>query len=125
MTVKRKSLMLITILLALFLIITGCSSSSVNEDETSLESETKNETEEKDTEEEESDQESEQVAGGELRIALSAAPSNLDQPTSTNTSTRDVSRLMFETLLTVNSKYQPVPMLAESFDVSEDGKTYT
>lgn len=104
MNIKRKSLMLITILFALLLFITGCSSSSVNENEAGSADETQKETEEK-VSEEESEKENEKVASGELRVAMSAAPTTLDQVTSTNTSTRDVARLMFETLLTVNSKY--------------------
>jgi peptide/nickel transport system substrate-binding protein len=39
--------------------------------------------------------------------------------------TRDLARPIFETLLTLNAKYQAVPMLAEKVEKSEDGKTYT
>lgn len=64
------------------------------------------------------------AAGGELRVAMSAQPPTLDQPTSTAVAARDTSRLIFETLVTTDSKYQVVPMLAESFDVSDDSKDY-
>lgn len=63
--------------------------------------------------------------GGELKVAFDAQPVTLDQQTEAGTPTRDAARLMFETLVTVNSKYEPVPMLAESVDVSDDSKVYT
>ncbi len=66
-----------------------------------------------------------QSGGGELKVALSAQPASLDQPTSTNTSTRDIARLMFETLVTTNSKFEAVPMLAETVETSDDSKMYT
>ncbi|WP_368653726.1 ABC transporter substrate-binding protein [Ornithinibacillus sp. 4-3] len=64
-------------------------------------------------------------AGGELRIALNAQPPTLDQHLASGTSTRDTGRLIFETLVTTNSKYEVIPMLAESVDISDDGKIYT
>lgn len=98
----KKNKVAITILLALMLVIAGCSSESPK-----------------------SSEEEKAVGGGELRIALSAQPPTLDQPATTSTSTRDLARLVFETLLTTNSKFQAVPMLAESVDVSDDSKLYT
>src|SRR5690625_346964 len=70
------------------------------------------------------DSSGEQVTGGTLNIAIDAAPPTLDQPTSTAVSSRDTSRLIFETLVTTNSNFEPVPMLAESID-TEDNKIYT
>lgn len=61
----------------------------------------------------------------ELRVALYSQPATLDQPMDTGIQSRDIGRLMFETLVTIDSKWQPVPMLAESIDVSDDGLTYT
>src|SRR5690625_4487556 len=48
----------------------------------------------------------------------------LDQPTDAATADRNTARLIFETLMTVDSDYNPVPMLAESVN-TEDNKTYT
>ncbi|WP_368652636.1 ABC transporter substrate-binding protein [Ornithinibacillus sp. 4-3] len=59
-----------------------------------------------------------------LKIAIDAPPPTLDQPVSTATSARDASRFIFEGLLTTDSEFQAVPMLAESVD-TEDNKTYT
>ncbi|WP_368653137.1 ABC transporter substrate-binding protein [Ornithinibacillus sp. 4-3] len=65
----------------------------------------------------------EEAAENRLRIALDAQPPNLDQPANTSTSGRDTSRLIFETLLTTDAEFKPVPMLAESVE-TEDNKTY-
>jgi len=54
----------------------------------------------------------------ELNIATTAQPPILDSATT-------VSQVAFETLYTLNADYQPTPMLAESYDKSKDGKTYT
>ncbi|WP_368653188.1 ABC transporter substrate-binding protein [Ornithinibacillus sp. 4-3] len=61
----------------------------------------------------------------ELHVALYSAPATLDQPMDTGIQSRDIGRLMFETLVTNDSAYKPVPMLADSIDVSEDGLSYT
>ncbi|MGM0900518.1 MAG: ABC transporter substrate-binding protein [Bacillota bacterium] len=63
--------------------------------------------------------------GGTIRIAYNAQPPTLDPHVSPAASTKDVARQIFEPLVTVNSNYQVVPMLAESIDESDDGKTYT
>src|SRR5690625_3308729 len=62
--------------------------------------------------------------GEVLKIAMDGQPPTLDQPTAAATVTRDIARLIFETLMTVDSNYKPVPMLAESVN-TEDNKTYT
>src|SRR5699024_11213350 len=67
----------------------------------------------------------EQGNGGTLDIAINAQPPTLDQPITNASSTRDVSRLMFEGLVTTNSDFEPTPMLAESIDISDDFKTYS
>ena len=68
---------------------------------------------------------SEKSSGGELRVALSGQPPTLDPPMGSLHLTRDTSRLLFETLVTPNSKFEAVPMLAESIETSDDGMTYT
>lgn len=60
-----------------------------------------------------------------LNIAYSTNLQTLDPHLTTNQSTRDVSRQIFEQLLTLNEQYEVVPSLAESYEVSEDGLTYT
>lgn len=65
------------------------------------------------------------AAGGVLNIAYPAKAATLDPHTTTNASTKDIARQIFEPLVTLNSKYEVVPMLAESYEVSEDGLSIT
>lgn len=60
-----------------------------------------------------------------FNVALSSQPPTLDQPISTASVTRDIGRLIFETLVSTDYDYQAVPQLAEEIEVSEDGKVYT
>lgn len=64
-------------------------------------------------------------AEGELNVAYDSQPNSLDAQMSTTLFTRELSRTFFETLVTLNGDYQPVPYLAESIDVSDDRKTFT
>lgn len=65
------------------------------------------------------------MAGGELNIAINAQPPTLDTHLTTTSVALDVTRNIFETLVAPNAKHEPVPVLAESIESSEDGKTYT
>lgn len=64
-------------------------------------------------------------AKGEVRVALYGQPPTLDMQLDTSVQTRDLGRLMFETLVAPDENFEATPMLAESVDVSDDGKTYT
>lgn len=61
----------------------------------------------------------------ELKVALESQPNTLDPLMSTAIVRSRVSQNIFESLVTLNSKFEPVPMLAESIDESEDGLSYT
>ncbi len=61
----------------------------------------------------------------DLKVALTAAPPTLDLHRTTAMVTQEVSWHIFETLVTLNSKYQVVPLLVEKIDISSDGKTIT
>lgn len=67
----------------------------------------------------------EPTEGGTLNFAFNAQPGTLDPHMTTSGATRDISRHLFETLVAFNSKYEVKPMLAESFEVKEDGKQIT
>ncbi len=99
----RKHRLIIITLLALMLIVAGCNSGDSEDSKNNTEGD----------------------KGGVLRVALAAQPPTLDQVASTTVAARDTGRLMFETLVTTESNYRVVPMLAESVDVSEDNKIYT
>lgn len=96
---------LFLIVLMLFVLV-GCQDSKVEKEEGTSASETT--TSEK----------------SELKVALNAAPPTLDQPMDTATITRDTGRLIFETLMTTDEAFKPVPMLAESVK-TKDNQTYT
>lgn len=61
----------------------------------------------------------------EIKIAFDTAPPTLDSHISTAAATREMSRPIYEGLVVLDSEYSPQPMLAESWDISEDGLTIT
>src|SRR3989304_3011421 len=63
--------------------------------------------------------------GGTLRVALTTSLITLDFAWSTNAVVRQIGIHIFEGLATFDDKFQVIPQLAESWKVSEDGKTYT
>jgi len=116
--------LLLAIFASLLIIIIGCASDS----DTGTEKDVDEAEVEQDTAEADDETDEEATAssdGKELRVAVNAQPANLDHPMDPAVVVRDMARLMFETLVTTDSDFQPVPMLAESIDVSDDGKTYT
>jgi peptide/nickel transport system substrate-binding protein len=62
--------------------------------------------------------------GGVLRVAMIGEPPSLDPHTSTATITREIGINVYETLYTLDAKFQPVPLLAEGHDVLDGGKRY-
>jgi peptide/nickel transport system substrate-binding protein len=116
MKVKRIGMLMFIMMLAAIVMV-GCSeesSSSNSESESNSSSEG-----------DAGSNDSGDSGGGELRIALNAQPATIDPVMSTAVATKNTARMMFETLFAPNSNYEPVPMLAESVDISDDGKTYT
>jgi peptide/nickel transport system substrate-binding protein len=63
--------------------------------------------------------------GGVLNIAYPSQPQSLDPHSTTAEATRDLAKLIYESLLTLNENYEVIPQLAESYEVSDDKKTYT
>ena len=49
-------------------------------------------------------------------------PPTLDAHATTATITREIGINIFETLFALDAKYQPVPLLVESYDVQGGGK---
>lgn len=60
-----------------------------------------------------------------LNFAYNAQPPNLDVHSNSSVATRDIGYHVFETLLTLNDKLEVEPMLADTYDVSDDGKEIT
>lgn len=64
-----------------------------------------------------------QETGGVLNIAFPSNPPTLDTHVNTTTVSTLVARNIFESLVTPDENYDIQPMLAESFEEKEDGKT--
>ncbi len=65
------------------------------------------------------------VRGGTLVVAMPAEPPNLDMQGSTLNYIRYIAWHFFETLFTQDENFNPIPMLATGYSVSDDGRTYT
>ena len=61
----------------------------------------------------------------ELQIALPASPDGLDPHTTSSLVTMDVICNVVEPLFGLDSDYEPQPVLAKGYEVSDDGLTYT
>ena len=66
-----------------------------------------------------------QKKGGTFIIASEGEPSVLAAHLSTDTSAAMIASNLFNGLISINFDFQPVPDLAEKWDVSADGLTYT
>lgn len=63
--------------------------------------------------------------GGALNIAISANPPSLDPHVINSNIVGGIGMHIYEPLFSLNGNYEPVPILAESYSVSDDGLTYT
>lgn len=61
----------------------------------------------------------------ELNIAFNAQPPTLDSITTTAHASRILARIMYEPLIDIDADGEVQPVLAESFEVSDDGLTLT
>ena len=67
----------------------------------------------------------ESTKDSELRIAISANPPSLDPPSVNSNIVGGIGIHVYEPLFAMNANYEPTPVLAESYEVSEDGMVYT
>jgi peptide/nickel transport system substrate-binding protein len=68
---------------------------------------------------------SEPVAGGILGVSISAEPGCLDGHGISATQQQFLGRLIYDNVVTLDENGEISPYLAESWDISADGKTYT
>ncbi|WP_066154607.1 ABC transporter substrate-binding protein [Halalkalibacter krulwichiae] len=61
----------------------------------------------------------------ELNIAITAQPPTLDTAQTVSAVALDIAGNIYQQLFQLDANYEPTPVLAESYDVSEDGLTYT
>ncbi|WP_413375185.1 ABC transporter substrate-binding protein [Alkalihalobacillus sp. 1P02AB] len=106
MRLKKTSLLIFSVLL--FFVLAACG--GTNEEETTNEETTPDSSEE---------------SGGEIHVAVPAQPPTLDAQITVSSVALNITRHIYETLVTLNEEYEPVPMLAESVDISDDSLTYT
>src|SRR5258708_10435817 len=62
--------------------------------------------------------------GGDFVFAEEAKVNSLDQYTASTVSTRNITLNMYESLMTRDERFSPMPELAEKVDASDDGLTY-
>jgi peptide/nickel transport system substrate-binding protein len=65
------------------------------------------------------------VTGGTLKLGVQADPAELDPHLTQLTAAWHVIEHVYENLVTTDETLAPVPALAESWDISDDGVTYT
>lgn len=104
---KKHSSLLALFLLAVTLLIMGCSSENAT------------------TDVDEADNTADSASGGILKVAYPTQPQTLDPHATTAEATRDASKLIYEALVTLDNNYEVMPQLAESYTVSDDRKTVT
>src|ERR1051326_3893132 len=63
--------------------------------------------------------------GGVIKVAMIGEPPSLDPHTTTAVITQQIMWHVFETLYTYDKQYNPIPLLAESHTVTDNGRTYT
>src|SRR5690625_4473769 len=59
--------------------------------------------------------------GGVIDVAYSAQPATFDPHMTTAVATTDVVRNVYETLITIDDDHEFIPMLADTYEVSDDG----
>lgn len=109
----KKMLKFFAFALCLTLIFSGCGGSSTKPEESSGETETSEETGTPET------------GSTELTFVLHNEPDGIDPNVTSNSFASPFLTNCFEGLVTYNENSELVPGLAENWDISEDGKTYT
>lgn len=61
---------------------------------------------------------------GELHVAISANPPSLDPPSINSNVVGGIGVHVYESLFAMNENYEPTPVLAKSYEVSDDGMEY-
>ena len=119
----RKILALVLALCLMVSALAACSSTTAEESSAAGESSTG----ESSTGEsgESSTTEEAAIEGGEITINLTQEPPEMNSITTTSTGSMNVLRHIMDGLVYLDQQDQPVPAIAESWEISEDGLTYT
>ncbi|MGI8554455.1 MAG: ABC transporter substrate-binding protein [Dehalococcoidia bacterium] len=65
------------------------------------------------------------IVGGKFTVATTTPPPTLDLMNSLTAATREVGWFTIEALVSYDENFKPLPVLAEKWDISPDGLTYT
>ena len=108
---KRKLLSrIIALTMCAGLVLAGCGSTKSGSESGSDSKESEKQTEAK---------------ASELHVAIAANPPSLDPPSVNSNIVGGIGVHVYESLFAMNENYEPTPVLAESYEVSDDGMTYT
>lgn len=77
-----------------------------------------------DTPDAEEPEEPEAVRGGTLNVAISADPGHLNPAITTSGATHTAAELLYNGLVEYTDELEPVPSLADSWEIQDDGETY-
>lgn len=66
-----------------------------------------------------------QTKGGDVVVAQGSNPPSLDGMVTSSQASRNINMNIYETLVGFSDEVKPIPILAESIEVSDDGMTYT
>jgi len=66
-----------------------------------------------------------EASGGTLVVAISSDPGHLNPAITTSGGTHTASELLYNGLVGLDDELNPIPELAESWDISDGGRTYT
>ncbi len=106
-------------LAVLSMVITGCGSSTSSAPATTGSEQATTDTQSKDSGQDQ------RVEGGTVRVAMATEPDNLDPYLSAATDTSSMMDNVFDGLFEAGENSELVPAIAESYQVSADGLTYT
>lgn len=113
----KKSIALVLAMVMMFSLLAGCSNSETETTAASSDNENTEATSE-------TTAEGEPKMGGEISVALMKAPSNFDMDCGAGWEGSIILNHVYEGLFEFNAEDTPMPHLAESYTVSEDGKIY-
>ena len=126
MKIKNRLFIVLTLLISLAFIVAACGGGDDLEDAMEDEKEgTEEEAEEEEEEEEEEEASGEMIEGGNVTLGIISDPV-MFLPTHLNdTASGDIVDVMFSSLLQTDEEIDLQPDVAEDYEISDDGLTYT
>lgn len=104
---KKIWVRIMAVVMCMTLLLAGCGSSGSDEEKS------------------EDSGNTEASEASELHVAIAANPPSLDPPSVNSNIVGEIGIHVYEALFAMDENYEPVSVLAESYEVSEDGMVYT